>query len=174
MESSSNTTKVSMTLRTSVYNALQEEAQKARMDFYDHMQRVLTEHVISTGSLPAEEAEMSRLFYSLVDRAVAAAKAICREGKFDEDITLRAIKRAKEDQTWTEDYAAYVQDDIYRTGNPRKGPINREIGFCIRAGIGGTVMKGPDGKSINKKVTGEIIQSYTPMASFDPDAAQLD
>lgn len=166
------TTKLSMTLHTPVYEALEGEARDHRRDFYDHIQRVLAEHVIKTKSLPEEEAEMIELMWRLVDRAVEAAKEICREGKFDEDITLRAIQRAKEDQTWTAGYAAYVQDDIYKNGNPRKGPINREIGFRIREGIGGKVVKGLDGKSATKKVMGEIIQSYTPMASFDPEAVE--
>ena len=68
---------------------------------------------------------------------------------------------------WTEGYRAYVQDDIYQNGNPEKGPINREIGFRICAGIGGVVEKGDDGRSKTTKVLGEIIQSYTPMADFD-------
>lgn len=164
------TTKLSMTLHTSVYEALETEARDHRRDFYEYIQRILAEHVIKTKSLPEDEAMMIELMWKLVDQAVDAAKAICREGSFDEDITLRAIKRAKEDPQWIEGYAAYVQDDIYKNGNPRKGPINREIGFRIREGIGGRVVKGPEGKSATKKVLGEIIQSYTPMASFDPEA----
>jgi hypothetical protein len=144
-----------------------------RRDIYEHIQRVLAEHVIETKSLPSEEARMIELMWSLVDRTVDAAKAICREGGFNEDITLRAIERAKQDPRWIQDYATFVQDDIYKNGNPRKGPINREIGFRIREGIGATVIKDPAGKSATKKVLGEIIQSYTPMASFDPEAVAI-
>lgn len=167
------TTKLSMTLHTPVYVALEKEAHGHRRDLFEHIQRILAEHVIKTESISKEEAAMIELMWQLVDQAVSAAKAICREGKFDEDITLRAIQRAKEDPTWVAGYAKYVQDDIYKNGNPRKGPINREIGFRIREGIGGTVIKGPDGKSATKKVLGEIIQSYTPMASFDPEAVAV-
>jgi hypothetical protein len=167
------TTKLSMTLHTSVYEALQTEARNNRRDFYEHIQRILAKHVIKTKSISEEEAAMIEIMWRLVDQAVAAAKAICREGKFDEDITLRAIQLVKKDPQWVERYAAYVQDDIYKNGNPRKGPINREIGFRIREGIGGTVMKGPEGKSATKKVLGEIIQSYTPMASFDTEAVAV-
>jgi hypothetical protein len=45
--------------------------------------------------------------------------------------------------------------------------INDQIGFRIRAGIGGVGGKGDDGKPKTTKVLGEIIQSYTPMADFD-------
>ncbi|WP_444668410.1 hypothetical protein [Cereibacter changlensis] len=161
-----------MTLSTPVLEALKEEAISLRRDPYEHIQRVLAEHTIRMGFLPKQEADMVRLMWSLVDQAVEAAKAICREGNFDEDVTLRAIQRVKEDPKWVQDYAAYVQDDIYKNGNPRKGPINREIGFRIREGIGAVVVKGADGKSASKKVLGEIIQSYTPMASFDPAAVR--
>lgn len=170
--SNPTTMKLSMTIQTPVYKALETEARDHRRDFHEHIQRVLGEHVIKTKSLPAKEAEMIELMWSLVDRAVDAAKALCREGKFDEDITLRAIQRAKKDPQWIDDYGAFVQDDIYKNGNPRKGPINREIGFRIREGIGGTVVKGPDGKSATKKVLSEIIQSYTPMSSFDPEKVE--
>ena len=173
MSDPTTTTKLSMTLPTSVYAALGREANAFRRDIYEHIQRVLAEHVIETESLPAEEARMIELMWSLVDRTVDAAKAICREGGFNEDITLRAIERAKQDPRWIQDYATYVQDDIYKNGNPRKGPINREIGFRIREGIGATVIKDSTGKSATKKVLGEIIQSYTPMASFDPEAVAV-
>jgi hypothetical protein len=71
------------------------------------------------------------------------------------------------DPEWVSGYREFVQDDIYKNGNPHKGVINREIGFRIRAGIGGETVKGPDGKNVTAKVLGEIIQSYTPMADFD-------
>jgi hypothetical protein len=167
------TTKLSMTIHTPVYEALEKEARNYRRDFYEHIQRILAEHVIETKSLPEQDAVTIKLTWRLVDQAVDAAKAICREGKFDEDVTLRAIQRAKEDPQWIEAYTAYVRDDIYKSGNPRKGPINREIGFRIREGIGGTVSKGPEGKPTTKKVLGEIIQSYTPMVSFDPEAVAV-
>ena len=58
-------------------------------------------------------------------------------------------------------------DDIYKNGNPLKGGINREIGYRVRAAIGGEVMKDNDGKPVLAKVLGEVIQSYTPMADYD-------
>ena len=127
------------------------------------------------GFIEKGEADRIKLFWALVDRAVQAAQDICRANRFKSSITLDAIRDCMKDPAkldgqpyrWTDGYRAYVKDDIYKNGNPEKGPINHEIGFRIRAGIGGVVEKGDDGKSKTTKVLGEIIQSYTPMADFD-------
>lgn len=166
------TTKLSMTIQTAVRLALESEAQSLGRDFYEHIQRILSEHAMGAGHLSLEDEKDIRLMWSLVERAVEAAKQICHEGGFNEDITLRAIERAKKDPKWSQDYEAYVRDDMYKNGNPRKGPINREIGFRIREGIGGAIQKDSTGKPISKKVLGEIIQSYSAMKSFDPKALE--
>ena len=44
---------------------------------------------------------------------------------------------------WVAGYREFVQDDIYKNGNPLKGAINRETGFRIRAGIGGNFQRPP-------------------------------
>ncbi len=131
--------------------------------------------LIKDGFIEKGEADRIKLFWALVDRAVQAAQDICRTNRFKSSITLDAIHDCMKDPaklvgqpySWTDGYRVYVKDDIYKNGNPEKGPINREIGFRIRAGIGGLVEKGDDGKSKTTKVLGEIIQSYTPMADFD-------
>lgn len=68
---------------------------------------------------------------------------------------------------WAAKYRFYVQDDIFKNGNPRKGPINREIGFRIRQAVGADVEKDSNGKPMMKKVLGQVIQSYTPFTSYD-------
>ena len=168
----SATTKLSMTIFTSVYQALETEAEQTGRELHEHIQRILGEHVIRNQTIAAEEARRIELMWSLVDRAAEVARDLCRNGEFDRDITLKAIKRCMEDRQWVDDYAAFVKDDIYKHGNPLKGPLNREIGFRIRAGIGGTVVTGPDGKKATQKVLGEIIQSYTLMESYDPEAVE--
>ena len=32
------------------------------------------------------------------------------------------------DEKWLDGYRRYVKDNIFKNGNPEKGPINREIG----------------------------------------------
>ncbi|MDF2117995.1 hypothetical protein PY365_20690 [Roseiarcaceae bacterium H3SJ34-1] len=134
------------------------------------IQRATINYLIEKGYIDADEAERFKLFWKLVDQTVLAAQTICREGGFSRSITLDAIHLCMKDENWLDGYRRYVKDDIFKNGNPEKGPINREIGFRIRAGIGGVVEKGDNNKSATVKVLGEIIQSYTPMADYDRKA----
>lgn len=147
--------------------ALARAAAVERMEPTEIIQRATINSLIQSGYLDETEANRIRLFWRLVDQTVAAAQQICREGGFSSSITLDAIRRCMKDSTWLDGYKVYVKDDIFKNGNPEKGPINREIGFRIRAGIGGVVEKNADGKAKTVKVLGEIIQSYTPMADYD-------
>ncbi len=94
------------------------------------------------------------------------ARQRCLDGRFSRAITVETFQDCAKDPVWAADYRTYVKDDIFKHGNPLKG-INREIGFRIRAAIGGHVETGADGKPVLEKVLGEVIQSYTPMRSFD-------
>ena len=161
---------------TSVVNAAPLRAAAAeRMEPTEIIQRATINSLIKEGFIEKVDADRIKLFWALVDRAVQAAQEICRANRFKSSITLDAIRDCMKDPAklagqpynWIDGYRAYVRDDIYKNGNPEKGPINREIGFRIRAGIGGVVEKGDDGKPKTTKVLGEIIQSYTPMADFD-------
>ena len=162
--------KVSVPLPPSVHDALRQEAAQKRRELTEHIQRILAEHVIAEKTVEYAEAHRLQLTWSVIDRAVEKAKEICRTGGFTSAITLHAIQACTKDAQWASDYRELVQDDIFKNGNPRKGDINREIGFRIRAGIGGKTVINPDGKVAVAKVLGEIIQSYTPMESFDADA----
>jgi hypothetical protein len=161
---------------TSVVNAaLLRAAAAKRMEPTEIIQRATINSLMEDAFIEKVDADRIKLFWALVERAVQAAQEICRAGRFARSITLDAIqdclkdpaKLAGQPYNWTEGYRAYVGDDIYKNGNPEKGPINREIGFRIRAGIGGFVEKGDDLKPKTMKVLGEIIQSYTPMKDFD-------
>lgn len=163
---------VSIPLTPVIRSALMREAKEEQRELTEHIQRVLAEHVIKEKLLEKEEVDRLQLTWRLVDRAVEKAKEICRQGGFSSDITLDAIKACMKEEEWVAGYRRVVQDDIYKNGNPRKGPINREMGFRIRAGIGGRIVKGANGKAAVTKVLGEIIQSFTPMESFDPVAVE--
>lgn len=141
-----------------------------RMEPTDIIQRATIKHLIEEGYVDKAEAERFKLFWHLVDQTVVAAQKICRNGSFGSSITLDAIRECKKDPAWLNGCQAYVKDDIYKSGIPEKGPINRKIGRRIRAGIGGIVEKDADGKARIVKVLGEIIQSYTPMADYDQKA----
>ena len=162
--------KLSLTLPQNIHDGLQREAKTMRRETSEHIQRILAEHAIKAELLPEEDVMRLEKTWSLVAQAVDAAQRICRNGGFSSSITLDAIRECMKDPRWVADYREVVGDDIYKNGNPRKGPVNREIGYRIRAGIGGTVEKLPNGNAAVAKVLGEIIQSYTPMKSFDPTA----
>ena len=170
--STSRAIKVSLPLNPLIHDALKREAKLKQRELTEHIQRVLAEHVIEAKAIEQAEADRLRLFWSIVERTVEAAQGICRDGGFSSAITLNSIKTCMKDPKWVSDYQKYVQDDIFKHGNPHKGPINREIGWRIRAGIGGKIMTDAKGKVATQKVLGEIIQSYTPMESFDPDEVQ--
>lgn len=142
-------------------------AKAARMEPTEIIQRATIRSLIANGYIEETEADRIELYWRLVDQTVVAAQTLCREGKFSSSVTLDAILRCMADPVWLDGYKSYVKDDIFKNGNPLKGPINREIGFRIRAGIDGITEKGPDGKAKTAKVLGQIIQSYTPMADYD-------
>lgn len=156
-----------------LYHALMSEASAQRREFTEHVQRVLYEHAFGAGYLNDEDKARVKLMWELVDEVVEVAKQLCRDGKFTRAITNDAIEVCVQNPKWASKYKDYVKDDIFKSGNPLKGTINREIGYRVRQGIGGTVETTPDGKATNAKVTGSIIQSYTPMVKFDPEAVAI-
>lgn len=167
--------KHSIPVSLAVNDAILRAAAEQRMEPTEIILRAIISNLIENGYLDEANAERIRLYWALVDRAVKAAQDICIAGRFESSITLDAIHDCMRDTeklpnlpyTWVDGYRTYVKDDIFKNGNPEKGPINREIGFRIRAGIGGRVEMGENKKPKTVKVLGEIIQSYTPMKDFD-------
>ena len=162
--------KLSLRLDAPVYAAIKVEASSEKRDVTEHIQRILTEHVIAKKLLEAAKAKEYQLMWSLVQRAVEMARKICRDGGFASDITHKTFQACMRDDNWAADYERYAQDNPYKNGNPRKGAINKEIGFRIREGIGGFTVKAPNGKPAKATVTGSIIQSYTPMENYTRSA----
>jgi hypothetical protein len=164
--------KLSLRLDALIHAALQKEGQAKGREIGEHIQRILTEHAIHQKLLDDATGMEYKMMWSLVHRAVETARRICRDGGFATDITLKTFQKCMEDKLWAAEYESYVKDNPYKHGNPRKSPINKEIGFRIREGIGGKVVKLSNGKPAKTPVVGEIIQSYTPMGSFNSDAVK--
>jgi hypothetical protein len=162
-----NPIKYTVPFTAAVNRGLLLAAKTERMEPTEIIQRATINRLIDAGYLSESDAARIRLFWRLVDRTVIAAQNICRDGGFRSSITLDAIHLCMKDPAWLHGYKVYVKDDIFKNGNTEKGPINREIGFRIRSGIGGVTEKGADGKAVTVKVLGEIIQSYTPMADYE-------
>jgi len=106
----------------------------------------------------------------LVDQVVEAARELCRTGRFDQSLTLQAIRMCKDDPEWLSGYTGFVGGGIYERGNHLKQTINREIGRSVRAAVGAEVVTDGNGRTARVNVDGEIIQGYTPFASYDPAA----
>ncbi|WP_146259530.1 hypothetical protein [Palleronia aestuarii] len=158
-----NTTKPSINIHPSVYGALEKIAAKQNIDVNEVIQRALIDFTWNERALDEEAYKELKMSRELIDQAVQVAQEICERDGFRSDITYEAIKVCKEDPEWIEKYRVIVGDDIYRNGNPRKGPINRQIGLRIRRATGAQPRLGSNGKPENVKVSGDIIQTYTPL-----------
>lgn len=163
------TAKHTLTLLETIYRALKKSAEKRGVEPNELIVDLIVAETIKDGTLDDYTKTRYQLGRSLVERVVDTARQLCRDGKFSESINLDVIHLCTMDKAWAADYRTYVEDDIFKHGNPLK-VINREFGFRIRAAIGGKVKKGPDGKPLNVKVAGEIIQSYTPMVGFERES----
>ena len=116
------------------------------------------------------DADRPVLKRQLIDRVVDAARELCRTGRFDQSLTLQAVRMCKDDPEWLSGYTRFVGGGIHEPGNRLKQEINREIGRSVRAAVGAEVVTDGNGQPARVNVTGEIIQSYTPFASYDPTA----
>jgi hypothetical protein len=164
--------KLSIRLDPRIYAAVQKEALAEGQELGEYIQRFFLDHAIHLNLLDKASSTELQMKQRLVDRAKETARRICREGGFGPDITDKTIRVCMADKQWAADYEFFVRDNPYKNGNPRKGSINKEIGFRIREAIGGIVVKASDGKPAKVQVADSIIQSYTPMVSFDSDAVR--
>lgn len=162
--------KLSLRLDAPVYAVIKQEALAEKREVIEHIQRIIVEYAIEKKLLEEEIAKEYQLMWSLVLQAVKVAREICRDGGFSKDIIYKALEACMNDKQWAVGYEEYVRDNPYKNGNPRKGPINRELGYQIKKGIGGSAVKAPDGKPEKETVTGSIIQSFTLLADYTKSA----
>jgi hypothetical protein len=164
--------KLSLRLDARIYAAIQKEAADEGQELGEHIQQIFLDYAIHQNLLDEASSKDLQMRQSLVDRAKETARRICREGGFGPHITGETFKKCMDDKQWAADYEFFVGDNPYKNGNPRKGSINKEIGFRIREAIGGKVVKASDGKPAKVQVADSVIQSYTPMETFDSDAVK--
>jgi hypothetical protein len=159
--------KHTLTLPNSVYTALCRSAEQQELEPSEVIQNLIIDHVIQAGTLDEGAQAQLQAYRKAVGHAVEVARQRLRDGAPVETLTADTFKACADDAEWRDNYRLYVQDDIFKNGNPRKGPINREIGYRIRAAVGAEVMKDADGRPVLRKVLGSVIQSYTPFSDFD-------
>jgi hypothetical protein len=153
-----------MRLDNTVLAALTDLAKQDGRETLDYVAWVLTEHVLKRGAVKSPaEAERLRLTESLIVRAVKAARETVRQQGFAADITLRTFQFCMADSKWRDDYQRLVGGDPYEHGNQLKG-INRRIGYRVKTALNAKAVKRSDGRTnATIYVTGEVIQSYTPL-----------
>lgn len=156
-------TTLSISLPAPLHRALQDAMAAQTCEASLIVQRALVVQLAKEGFLPEDEKRRFELFWKLVGHVVKKAQHIAKEGTFPESVTLDAINAAMKDNWWVSGYRDYIGTDIFRTGVPEKGPLNREIGFRVKEALGAQVKKDSNGKTANTKVLGSVIQSYTPL-----------
>ena len=158
-----NSTTLSVSVPAAIYRAVQQAMASQACEASLIVQHALVLYLGNKGFLPEEEKRRFELFWKLVEHVVKKAREIAKDGIFPETVTLDAINAALKDDWWVTGYRDYIGTDIFRTGVPEKGPLNREIGFRVKEALGAQVRKDPGGKTANTKVLGSVIQSYTPL-----------
>jgi hypothetical protein len=114
-----------ISLPESVWRALEASAKDRRMETRELIQKVLEDFI-------------DRRW--LIDRVKEAAMSLCRSGQFASSLISDAIVQCEGDPEWAARYTAYVRDDMYKHGNPRKD-INRDFGWHIIRSVGGVGVK---------------------------------
>lgn len=158
------------TMTEAVYRALDRKAKTARRETGEYIQWVLATHAFKDEK--TDEARHHRLREALIEEAVEHARNLCRTGQFSESITLRVFQDLKADSKWLGRYEDVIGDNPFKTGNEIKNSLNQEIGYRIRYGVDGTVLKEKGKSVIAKAPPGELIQSYTVFEDFDRDAVK--
>jgi hypothetical protein len=147
-------------LSQDVLTIVEHEAQKRKLRSSDFASRLIEDRLKELNLLTDDLAADIDLARSLLDRAIQEAMRIVSEEEFRSSITFDTIQSLSNDADWLGDYAKLVRDDPYKTGNPLKQTINQNLGYYIKKTVGAKSMLA-DGKPVNVKVKGSIIQSYT-------------
>jgi hypothetical protein len=157
-----------ISLPESVWRALEASAKDRRMETRELIQKVLEDFLLEKeNTLPPKTRQDIIDRRWLIDRVKEAAMSLCRSGQFASSLISDAIVQCEGDPEWAARYTAYVRDDMYKHGNPRKD-INRDFGWHIIRSVGGVGVKKDDKPSF-KTVKGHVFQSYTELRSFDAD-----
>lgn len=115
------------------------------------MQRIIEKYAVDEGLVDDATIDEYKLRWKLVDRAAEKAREICDKEGFTEDITYKTVQSCMAEKPWAANYELYVQAPAYKHTNPRKGGINKEIGYRIARAVDAVAIKGPDGKPKKKE-----------------------
>lgn len=155
--------KLTLLLSNGVLEALTADAHAKNLDLGVHANRILEDYLLKhdkiADTVTKDEIVLGR---ELIDRAVQMARKL-GEISLPPSITFDAIQAVSADKDWIEKYEKLVGDNPFKHGNPKKHTINQNLGYYIKKALGADSATKADGSPMNIKVTGSIIQSYTPL-----------
>jgi len=165
-----DTMKLTLLFPPAIAGALQIAAKTQRKEVTEIIHRATVDRLIEDGFITGADKDEHIMFWELVDEAVKVAVERVKQGHFNSAITLDTFRICVDRPAWRSKAEKYLGESVYRHGNEKKGRLNREIGFRIRAALNAVVDREPNGKTNTVKVTGEMIQSYSPFLSYDKSA----
>lgn len=155
------TAKLTIRLSHPVHEELTKLANAKHYEVGAYAQRILTDHVIKFGDMPAIEARKAELTNLLIDGAVEEAVALHKSDGIDPHFTLNVFRRLAEKAEWRAMYEELIDGDAYADGLPGKFPINMYLGWHIKNAVDAMPVQTATGKAKRVQVKGELIQSYT-------------
>jgi hypothetical protein len=154
-----NTTRVSIRLKTDVYDLIQKLSADAGIDPSAFMQRALERAVYD--HLPPERRQELDNMDALYDAAQAKAREVFAAGRFDQHFTLTVFRELMKDQVTRNLYEKIIGVDAYTNGAPKKTPLNMYLGWFIKNAVDATPLLDGAGKPRRAFVKDEPIKSYT-------------
>jgi hypothetical protein len=148
-----------------LWSAVEKAAAKQGVEPYQVVMNATTDYVIQAETLDEYTKAKVLTGRYLIQEAVDTARKLCRESKFSEHITRDTFRECMKNARWAKAYEEYIEANPYQHGIRLKA-INKEIGFYIRAGIGGIVDKSAKPLRTNS----DVIQSYTGMVDYSREA----
>jgi len=157
--STNNTTRVSLRLRTDVFDAIQQASSQAGIDPSAFMQRALERAV--SDYLPEELRKELDNMEVLYAAAQEKARQVYNAGRFDEHFTLTVFRELMENRRTRDLYEEIIGVDAYTNGAPKKTPLNMYLGWYIKNAIDAEPLLDDAGKPRRAFIQDEPIKSYT-------------
>lgn len=154
-----NTTRVSLRLKSDVYNAIKQVSADRGVDPSAFMQGVLEEAI--KDHLPEERQRELEMMSALFEAAKAKAREVFNAGLFDENFTLTVFQELMKDAGTRKLYENFIEADAYENGVPKKMPLNMYLGWYIKNEIDASPQINGAGKPKRAYPRNEPIRSYT-------------
>ncbi|MBA4767685.1 MAG: hypothetical protein H2049_08625 [Porphyrobacter sp.] len=160
-----STRTISFSLPEAVAASLSGAADEAGLSPGALAAEIVTDWLEQQALLPPDIMQDRKMKRELTEKAIAHMWDEVRAAPFTGDITLKTFEACMRDPDWMKAYAAYINDDAFASGNPRKADINRTIGRQIKAALGAENALASDGSEERGYPVNMIIRSYQQLAN---------